>query len=154
MHELFAHKLDARSTAPQRSSEQQHAQLDDTSIEQTAFFIQRKNRWINEIMAQVMPPRFWIFLDISFTCRKAWHHYYLFLMSDTASTYGADSTPLSVSVCSKLDEFVLEFEAPLHGAAWCQAMIDKTDGLGAATILVFIVTLSLCSHGSFHDRVV
>ena len=105
-------------------------------------------------MAQVMLPRFWIFLDISFTCRKAWHHYYLFLMSDTASTYDADSTPLSVLVCGELDEFVLEFEAPLHGAAWCQAMIDKTDGPGAATTLVSNVTLSLCSHGSFHDRVV
>ena len=132
------------------------ANLDETGIQQTEWFQERKKRWANETFAQIKLPSFWVYMAISKTTRSPWHHFYAFLQADLSASrdkYRDEETHLSVLVNGKHQDITLEFDKLLQELNWLDSLIAK-NAVDPEVLLATVVTLTLTNHGCFQLRVV
>ena len=94
--------------------------LDETQVDDSLHFQQKKGRWATECFAVACFKAYWILLRIQHACRQPWHHFYLFLQKKS-------DTKLADIVCGDASRIGKDFDTLLDGT-W-EWVFDNLEGV-------------------------
>ena len=132
----------------------QHGPIDDDKIDQQNVYAGKLSCWKHGTYLGTKTYEFWVLMRMSKAAKEPLQHLLHFLEKDVLDARG--STHLSLLVCGKANDMLLEFDALLDDPTWTFGAVSSPSNphkLDADQYLCAFVSLVLVSAAQFDFRI-